>query len=124
MGWSNAQSAQRNRIVKTFAEIVVIEFNTQRTSLEFKKTQFIEQVFGKRTYRNDGQDNQIRRNSSNGTPDEERHRTLCVRKTDGYYFPISFSTTPERFRIDNEICQNMCPGNKVGFVFSQNAGPG
>ncbi len=27
-------------------------------------------------------------------------RTVCVRPTDGYYYPLSYSTTPERFDLD------------------------
>ena len=37
------------------------------------------------------------------------YRTLCVRTCDGYYFPISFSTVPDRFSEDERTCQRMCP---------------
>jgi hypothetical protein len=40
-------------------------------------------------------------------------RTLCVRTSDGYYFPISFSTTKENFKRDMVACQSMCPGTEV-----------
>ncbi len=40
-------------------------------------------------------------------------RTLCVRKCDGYYFPISFSTTKDNFKRDVVACQSMCPGTEV-----------
>jgi hypothetical protein len=42
------------------------------------------------------------------------YRTMCVRSCDGYYFPVSFSTTPDRFADDAEICTRMCPGTSVG----------
>ena len=38
------------------------------------------------------------------------YRTLCVRACDGYYFPISFSTTPAQFEADEATCQAQCPG--------------
>ncbi len=38
------------------------------------------------------------------------YRTICVRGCDGYYFPISFSTTPAHFETDQQICQAQCPG--------------
>lgn len=38
------------------------------------------------------------------------YRTLCVRTCDGYYFPISFSTTEESFSRDSATCSSMCPG--------------
>lgn len=36
------------------------------------------------------------------------HRTLCVRLCDGYYFPISFATTTNRFSTDEQVCQSRC----------------
>lgn len=36
------------------------------------------------------------------------HRTLCVRLCDGYYFPMSFATTTNRFSTDEEVCQTKC----------------
>lgn len=36
------------------------------------------------------------------------YRTVCVRLCDGYYFPISFSTLPNHFERDAEVCQSKC----------------
>ena len=36
------------------------------------------------------------------------YRTLCVRLCDGYYFPVSFSTLPNHFQRDAELCQSRC----------------
>lgn len=44
-------------------------------------------------------------------------RTLCVRKCDGYFFPISFSTTPERFGADLVSCQAQCPAAEVDLFY-------
>ena len=41
------------------------------------------------------------------------YRTLCVRTCDGYYFPISFSTTPRNFERDAEACSAKCPGTET-----------
>jgi Protein of unknown function (DUF2865) len=43
----------------------------------------------------------------------DTYRTLCVRKCDGYYFPISFSTTRENLKRDTVACESMCPGTEV-----------
>jgi len=32
------------------------------------------------------------------------YRTLCVRRCDGYYFPISFSTTRDHLAVDEAMC--------------------
>ncbi len=40
-------------------------------------------------------------------------RTLCVRTCDGYYYPISFATTPARFAEDENACRATCPNAEV-----------
>ena len=53
------------------------------------------------------------RNSAIG----QRYRTLCVRRCDGYYFPISYSTSPLNFEGDAARCKSMCPGANVELYF-------
>lgn len=58
-----------------------------------------------------------------GAPDgSATYRTLCVRVCDGYYFPVSFATTPARFREDEQICQRTCPGTDVMLFSHRNPG--
>lgn len=49
-------------------------------------------------------------------------RTICVRSCDGYYFPISFATTSDRFRDDEQSCQRMCPAAEVSLYTYRNPG--
>lgn len=49
-------------------------------------------------------------------------RTVCVRTCDGYYFPISYSTSPDRFREDEQTCQRMCPASEVALYTYHNPG--
>ena len=49
------------------------------------------------------------------------YRTLCVRQCDGYYFPISFSTLPNPFERDAELCQSKCAA-PVDLYYYQNPG--
>ncbi len=44
-------------------------------------------------------------------------RTLCVRTCDGYYFPVSFSTTSSHFSDDEKSCAAMCPGAETQLYF-------
>lgn len=44
-------------------------------------------------------------------------RTLCVRTCDGYYFPVSFSTTSSHFADDEKSCAAMCPGTETQLYF-------
>jgi hypothetical protein len=50
------------------------------------------------------------------------YRTVCVRTCDGFYFPISYSTSPERFRADEQACQRMCPASEVSLYTYHNPG--
>lgn len=64
-------------------------------------------------------------NSIFGLPDltqSSTYRTLCVRTCDGYYFPISFATTPNRFQDDERACQRACPAAEVA-LYSINQCP-
>jgi len=49
-------------------------------------------------------------------------RTVCVRTCDGFYFPISYSTSPDRFRDDEQACQRMCPASDVSLYTYHNPG--
>lgn len=49
-------------------------------------------------------------------------RTMCVRTSDGFYWPISFSTTSNRFDEDRGSCQAMCPGVGVELYAYRNPG--
>ncbi len=41
------------------------------------------------------------------------YKTLCVRKCDGFYFPISPRSTRARFETDASLCQASCPNAEV-----------
>jgi hypothetical protein len=49
-------------------------------------------------------------------------RTLCVRTCDGFFFPISFSTSQDRFQEDERTCQRMCPAAEAVLFSYRNPG--
>ncbi len=49
-------------------------------------------------------------------------RTICVRTCDGFYYPISFATSPDHFRDDEQTCQRMCPASEVTLYTYHNPG--
>ena len=49
------------------------------------------------------------------------YRTLCVRLCDGYYFPVSFSTLPNHFQRDSDLCQSQCAA-PADLYYHQNPG--
>jgi hypothetical protein len=59
-------------------------------------------------------------NGASGT-----YRTYCVRLCDGYYWPISFSTTADRFDDDQDRCNSACGSPARLFVHRiPGGGPG
>ncbi len=83
-----------------------------------RRRTLLEQIFGVRTFSDRGrrQRGDIGINSDL-TDQYNTFRSLCVRKSDGYYFPISFSTYYERLEIDEELCLSMCPGADVALYY-------
>ncbi|HEX2842472.1 MAG TPA: DUF2865 domain-containing protein [Hyphomicrobium sp.] len=51
------------------------------------------------------------------------YRTVCVRMCDGYYFPVSFSTLPNHFQRDEEVCHSKCAA-PAELYYHQNPGAG
>jgi hypothetical protein len=49
-------------------------------------------------------------------------RTICVRTCDGFYYPISFATSQDHFRDDQQTCQRMCPASEVALYTYHNPG--
>ncbi len=89
----------------------------QQVSLQPRRRSLVEQIFGARTFRNDGRRGDFNQFDSDILSRSRLFRTMCVRKQDGYYFPISFSTTPERFDFDESICQSKCPSTDVALYY-------
>lgn len=52
----------------------------------------------------------------------ETVRTVCVRKVDGYYWPISYSTLVDYAPNDLTQCLEQCPGQDVDLYYYDNPG--
>jgi Protein of unknown function (DUF2865) len=50
------------------------------------------------------------------------YRTLCVRTCDGFYFPISYSTSPGHFAEDEQACHQQCPASEALLYSHRNPG--
>jgi hypothetical protein len=55
-------------------------------------------------------------------PQAGGYRTLCVRTCDGFYFPVSFSTSPAHFAEDEQTCRQQCPASEVALYSHRNPG--
>lgn len=45
------------------------------------------------------------------------YRTVCVRLCDGYFWPVSFATTPSRFAKDEQACARQCSSPAKLYVY-------
>lgn len=55
-------------------------------------------------------------------PSGPTYRTMCVRTCDGFYFPVSFSTSEDGFGRDAAICRSMCPAAEAQLFVHRNPG--
>jgi hypothetical protein len=69
---------------------------------------FFDQLLGR-----DSEPNEPSSDMANPDAQSGSFRTVCVRTCDGFYFPISYATTPARFAQDEKTCQRMCPAAEV-----------
>ena len=49
----------------------------------------------------------------NQSTNSGKYRTVCVRRCDGYYFPVSHATDESGFAQDAAACNLMCPGTQM-----------
>jgi hypothetical protein len=71
----------------------------------------------------DGESSGYSGGSSFGALPYATYRTVCVRLCDGYYFPVSFSTLPNHFQRDEEVCHSKCAA-PAALYYHQNPGAG
>ena len=69
---------------------------------------FMDQLFGRDSEPNEPTNDMVNPEAQSGS-----FRTVCVRSCDGFYFPISYATSPGRFAQDEKTCQRMCPAAEV-----------
>src|SRR4029079_9135377 len=50
------------------------------------------------------------------------YRTICVRTCDGFYWPVSYATTPDHFQDDEKVCQRSCPAAEAMLFAHRNPG--
>lgn len=113
-----ATSRDRERIIRSMRNNGCLDDDrstvTVRQQQSSGRRTLLEQIFGTKTYSDTGA-------YGESDPALQRRfgtfRTLCVRTCDGYYFPISFSTTSDRFAADEAQCEKMCPGAETALYF-------
>ena len=115
----NAVAQQREAILQDMAR-----FNCNSRSASSAPQQrggLFDQLFG--SFENPfGDGNTTRGDAFTGEQGYNTIRTVCVRKVDGYYWPISYSTLIDYAQNDLLECQAQCPGMDVDLYYYANPG--
>ncbi len=113
-------SQQREAVLQEMARFDCNARSSART--ERNRGNLFEQLFD--MFESDGFDGEggVRGEEFNPYGSYHTVRTLCVRKTDGFYWPISFSTLVDYVPNDAEACRAQCPGLDVDLYYHDNPG--
>jgi hypothetical protein len=114
----NAVAQQREQVLQQIARFGCGSVQPQRPRNVF------EQLFGPYVQgQPQGEGNVIEdQNGFGGAGNQHTVRTMCVRLSDGYYFPISYATLPDYIPQDADACQAACPGSQVDLYYYDNPG--
>jgi hypothetical protein len=100
-GGAGDREAQRQTVIAALAQN---NCGPQYRAAANQQRGFFENLFGGNRSGGYGSDNGGLFSSNSGT-----YRTVCVRTCDGYYYPISYATTQDKFADDAQTCQQTCP---------------
>ena len=116
-GGSNSSKRERRTVIRAMNRRGCFDKATNQrvATAQPQKRNIFEKVFGKKRRRNDERD--TRDINAANLRNFNTFRTMCVRLSDGYYFPISFSTTQNHFANDERSCMNKCPGSEVALYY-------
>jgi hypothetical protein len=109
---SDDQSTQRRALIGQLAQNNCGAQYTAAANSQGGPQGFFDALFGGGTIMNA---------TGDGAPNGTYH-TVCVRSCDGYYFPISYSTAPNRFADDENTCHRLCPAADVALYAFRNPG--
>jgi hypothetical protein len=109
---SDDQNGQRRALIGQLAQNNCGAQYTAAANSQGGPQGFFDALFGGGTIANPNGDG-----APNGT-----YHTVCVRSCDGYYFPISYSTSPDRFADDENACHRLCPAADVALYSFRNPG--
>lgn len=101
-GGAGAREAQRATVISALAQN---NCGPQYSAAANQQRGFLDSLFGSRQQPGGG--------SGYPTGPSGTYRTVCVRMCDGYYYPISYATSPEHFAEDAQTCQQTCPAADV-----------
>jgi hypothetical protein len=118
---ANAVAGQREAILQEMARFGCGDQRSSATLTNQRQSVF-DRIFGS-TSEGDFTDGQFVDGGDYwGYQGYQTVRTVCVRLSDGYFWPISYATLPDYVAQDAEQCQASCPTTPVALYFYDNPG--
>jgi hypothetical protein len=121
----NAVAQQREAVLQEMARFGC-RAGSQATFTQQNRGTLFDQLFGGYTQNPNGQggymEGDIVGDQFSGYGGYRTIRTVCARLSDGFFWPISFSTLPDYIANDLEQCQSECPGTQVDLYYYDNPG--
>lgn len=122
----NGVAQQREQVLQEIARFGCNQRDAAAVQQPQRPRSFLEQLFGGPsqqdnygvTYNGQEQVDDPYANSQTGNT----IRTVCVRMSDGYYWPISYATVPDYLPQDAQTCADECPGQQVDLYYYDNPG--
>jgi len=110
----NCNGGSRSRVIDENGQVVAGRGGRQRGNL-------FDQLFDSLADSFDGEGG-LRGDEFDGYGSYHTVRTLCVRKSDGFYWPISYSTLTDYLYNDLDACKSQCPTLDVDLYYYDNPG--
>jgi len=117
----NAVAQQREAVLQEMARFNCNSRSSAGVTTQERRGNLFDKLFGAFE---DGQGDgtATRGDEFMGAQGYQTIRTVCVRKADGYYWPISYSTLIDYAQNDLLECQAQCPGMDVDLYYYDNPG--
>lgn len=118
----NAIARQREAVLQEIARFGCSTRSQARVNVEQRsRGNLFDQLFGALSDTFDGAGG-VREEEWDPWGNYHTVRTLCVRKSDGFYWPISYSTLVDYLPNDADQCAQQCPGTEVELYYHDNPG--
>ena len=118
---ANAVAGQREAILQEMARFGCGTNGSSATFTNERQSVF-DRIFGTTTEGDFTNGQMINGGGYWGFGGYQTVRTVCVRLSDGYFWPISYATLPDYIATDAQSCQASCPTTPVDLYFYNNPG--
>jgi hypothetical protein len=119
---ANAVGAQREAILQEMARFGCGANQGSSATFTTERQSVFDRIFGSTSQGDFTDGHMIDGGDYWGYQGYQTVRTVCVRLSDGYFWPISYATMPDFVSNDAMTCQQSCPTTAVELYFYDNPG--